>query len=355
MEAKNISPRNIVFALLLYAIMRSAFGAEVSVGRDINGFPIIDISGKIEKGDLNKIKKTSAKVILSSGEYNLNFHLNTPGGDIEEAMKIGQFAREILATVDSYGKTIIAPGSEDERLRFKPGGEPWKRLGYVVLRPDAQLSEEYIVRNYSAGILIFYGAVKRAHSDNSDQRLGFDKKRTIPVMGLHRPYYEKEYFSKLSPPQASEAYRKLENMVRNYLAEMGAPQSIIDRMFNRASNEIELLTADEFRGHYKSEESFLAEWLIARCGATTSYENALTGPELEEFPKIDREQIAARIADKTPYGEREALKIYSSKDFSQGYIETLYRKIRTYNANVHLCGRKAVSDHQREWAITYRE
>lgn len=225
----------------------------------------------------------------------------------------------------------------------------------MVLHPDVELSEENIVRNYSAGILIFYGAVKRAHSDNSDQRLGFGKKRTIPVMGLHRPYYEKEYFSKLSPSQASEAYKKLENMVRNYLADMGAPQLIIDRMFNRASNEIELLTADEFRGLYKSEESFLAEWLIARCGATTSYENALTGSELEEFPKINREQIAARIADKTPYGEREILKIYPSKDFSQSYIENLYRKIRTYNTNVHLCGRKAVSAHQREWAKTYRE
>lgn len=86
MGTKNISPQNIVFTLLLYAILESAFGAMVSVERDFQGYPIIEISGKIEKGDLNKIKTTSAKVILSLGEYNLSFHLNTPGGDIEEAM-----------------------------------------------------------------------------------------------------------------------------------------------------------------------------------------------------------------------------------------------------------------------------
>jgi hypothetical protein len=320
-----------------------------------------DLGAIQQKGDLTKIKKTSSEVISSlnehGGEYYapgntpLRFHLNTPGGDIEEAMKIGKFARDILVEIDSYGTIIIAPGSEEEKY-LNARKDPWKDRDYIILPPDDPLTEKHIVRNYSAGIIIFYGAATRAHRDNSDQRLGFYKK--IPVIGIHRPYYVGEYFSNLSSAKAEQAYKILESSVRSYLSEMGAPQALIDRMFNNASNDIELLTAEEFRGYYKSEESFLQEWLIAKCGDTGHYQNILKDDEAKDFTQMEWEQAKSRVADKAK-ADKPVFYLYQSERFPQKYVENLYNKVRNHNFSVNSCQEKAVSLHQREWSKKYRE
>ena len=349
----QMSKKAALFSFLV-ALATHAFGADVSLQKDSWGDPIVDISGPIEKGDLLKIKKASAALIRSLDEYTdkgLQFHLNTAGGDIEEAMRIGRFARDLLVKIDSYGKIIIA-SKKDHEYFFKDADKPWAHRDYVILSPDASLSEKHIVRNYSAGVLIFYGAVIRAHRDNSDQRLGFYRKKSIPVIGLHRPYYGKAAFSKLSPHQAEQAYRTLEKNVRNYLAEMGAPQQLIDRMFNRASTDIDLVPDDEFRKFYKSEESFLEEWLIARCGAS-GHENVLSGTALKDFMVMQRDQMRSRMADSTN-SDKDPWYLYPSPSFSQDYVETLYRKVRTHNRSVNACQSKAVSIHQRKWARTYK-
>lgn len=346
--------KELALAILLTVISTCAVGADISLQKDSWGDPIVDISGTIEKGDLVKIKKASAALIRSLGEHSnkpLQFHLNTPGGDLEEAMQIGRFARQLLVKTDSYGKIIIASQEGLEEL-FNEPDKPWRHRDFVVLRPDVPLSEKHIVRNYSAGILIFYGATMRAHRDNSDQRQGFYKAKSIPVMGIHRPYYDKGTFSELPPNEAARAYNKLEKSVRSYLVEMGAPQQLIDRMFNRASTDIDLISDDEFRRYYKPEESFLEEWLIAKCGAS-GYENTLTGTALDDFITMQKEQIRSRTENKD-HLDREAGYLYPSEKFPQDYVEALYRKVRTYNRSVDSCRDKAISVHQREWVSSYK-
>lgn len=349
-----------ICAILLFisSNLNPSIGAEITISEDTWGNPILDIMGKIQNGDLDKIKDKSATIILKLDAHNntsftfkpLQFHLNTDGGDILEAIKIGHFARYILAEINSYGKIIVAPGSKWAELLKE---SPREKRDIVVLQPGKELTENHIVRNYGAGVLIFYGAVKRHHRDNYDQRLGIDKKKRIPVIGLHRPYYDKKYFSTLSSSQASNAYKQLETTVRNYLKEMGAPQTIIDRMFNRASNKIDLLTADYFRQYYKAEESFLEEWLIARCGGI-GYRNFFKGKELEDFIRISKERAEAYVADKTPISERKFDKTYPSKYYSNEYVEYLYKKLNIYHWKNGKCRNSAILNHQREWAKNYK-
>ena len=73
-------------------------------------------------------------------------------------------------------------GSEDERLLIKPD-EPWRNRDYQVVSPVAPLTDENIVRNYSAGILMFHGAVQRSHRDNADRRLGFNSLCQVRGLG----------------------------------------------------------------------------------------------------------------------------------------------------------------------------
>jgi hypothetical protein len=332
---------------MLFSFATNTYSAEIKITKNPWGDKIIVLQGKIERGDYEKIKKASLEILNNANEYSkpLHLHLNTEGGDVNEAIKIGRFAREVLLSVDSYGKIIIDPSSEDgKRLLAKDTIDP----DYVLLDKYEKLSSDHIVKNYSAGIIIFYGAVKRAHRDNSDQRLGFYKKYSIPVIGLHRPSFDQKYYATLSPSKAASEYKKLESSVREYLLEMGSPQSVLDDMFRYASNDVKLIEDYEFRKMYKGEESFLEEWLISRCGASGHYNDVLSVEELDAWPQIEKEQV--RLLMKDTDKEFDSSKIYESQNYEFAFIKGILEKIRKHNRTVGFCREKAVINHQISWA-----
>lgn len=349
----GMTVKKILMALFFITLaFNPLFAAEVRLAKNNRGEEIIEISGEIEVGDLDKVKKTTKELIAKWPNTNpspLSYHLNTVGGSVSEAIKIGRFFREILASVNSFGKIIIAPGSEDERLFINPG-QPWKGYQYVVLSPEKKLGQEHIVANYSAGVLIFYGAVRRAHRDNSDQRLGFYKQVTIPVMGIHRPYYATKDFSKPPPSGSENTYKALEKTVREYLIEMGASQEIIERMFNKPSAEMEMIKAEEFRTFYKPEEPFLEQWLVAKCGATGA-ENLFNKNDLERYKKIESERtrlsLTAKESINKPFGHT-----FSSNTFSEEEINTTRSNLYNYTAKVNACRDAAITQHQQAWAYS---
>jgi hypothetical protein len=207
------------------------------------------------------------------------------------------------------------------------------------------LTEKHIVRNYSAGILMFYGAVQRSIRDNVDRRLGASKQETVPVMGIHRPYYDRAFFAQLSPAKAADTYKTLEKTVRSYLTEMGAPQALLDRMFASSSDRIELVPSTDFRAFYKPEESFLEEWLIAKCGMTGDYTKVLDSRELEDFRKMETWQIDARTKGDQPIGY-----LYGDPNFPDTYVNEVYTKVRDRNRQLDRCKAEAIATHQQEWA-----
>jgi hypothetical protein len=343
-------------ALALLVVCGPSKSAEVDQPRKHNTHvtfaDTIEIRGKIEPGDLAKVQRVAADVLIESQTSLPFFHINTPGGDLNEAMKIGRFFRNVLARVESYGNIIVAPGSEEERLFV--GRDP----NYVTLPASIPLRDEDIVRNYSAGVLMFFGGVERSHMDNNDQRQGSYKDRrqssykqvSIPVMGIHRPYFSKELFATLSPSQAQEAYKLLETSVRSYMLDMGAPQSLVDRMFLKASNEIELIPSNEFRKLYKEKESFFEEWLIAKCGVS-SKPYALSAKEYADFVKIEASQDRSRAQD--PSFPKKS-NFYPVPGFPSSYVESLFLKVQLYHYHINDCKSDAVFNHQLEWAKSVR-
>lgn len=299
--------------------------------------------------------------MMASEDFNfLLFDLNSSGGDVVEAMKIGRFAREMLVRAEVIGNLFVSPESEDalfmeKDLQSNPDkGYFWKR--YRVRTRDVGIEEKDIRRCYSACILIFYGATMRGVGNNVDKRKW--PWVYIPTIGLHRPFYEAEYYLDLSPQEAQKEYNKLKLVIREYLEEMGAPRQVFDRMFRKASNDIELINAKEFKFFYQEEEAFLEEWIIARCG-DEGLENVLTEDEIKDFDilKEARVEEAERIRKQGGSLEEQmdAAKEYLPDNFNKERARNLSRKVRSYFRSLDACRDITIKKHQTRWGMSGEE
>ena len=135
--------RSTLLALYVAGQSSIGFAAEVFTTQDTFGKPLIEIRGEIQRGDLLKVERAAIDVVNSQQppfRRPLLFHVNTAGGDITEAIKIGRFFRHVLAHAESYGKIVIAKGGEDEQILILSKGKS-KDRDYAVLPIDAPLSE----------------------------------------------------------------------------------------------------------------------------------------------------------------------------------------------------------------------
>lgn len=62
---------------------------------------------------------------------------------------------------------------------------------------------------------------------------------------LHRPYFDRRLFADLSPDDAQALYRKLADASRAYLKDMGMPDELFERMLRVSSQRAELLKAKD--------------------------------------------------------------------------------------------------------------
>jgi len=355
MDTTRILFINGIYLLFLLAAPRLSSAAEISViGENYYNSPAVSIVGEIVQGDFEKFVKTAKEVILSDEYRYFSVYLNSRGGDAFEAMKIGRLVRDLLAETYAFGFVYFDPDSESgiEEAQYyasHPGEqEKNKRKKFIPL--GEKIPSDFIGRCYSACVLIFYAGVKRDSTDNGYFR---DESKTIPMIGLHRPYYDKNYYSGLSPTEAKLAYRKLESTVATYLSEMGAANEVIERMLKTASNEIEMVAYKDFKMLYERKEPFLEEWLLAKCENRPDGEKLLTNEDYEYFIHINDEKTRyakSFIKDTDRYVEVLMNYIPEGTD-----VERYERAKDIHYGNgrrIRECRKNSVHKHQIQWAIT---
>ena len=87
---------------------------------------------------------------------------------------------------------------------------------------------------------------------------------------VHRPYFDREDFSRLSLADAAKSLAALRARARDYLLNVGAPAALIDRVFSIPSDKGQMLsrtTVEELRS-----AAFWEELQIAQCGSTPQAE-----------------------------------------------------------------------------------
>ncbi|MCG8074304.1 MAG: hypothetical protein N0C86_20225 [Candidatus Thiodiazotropha taylori] len=356
--------RKILFIFYLMGVTNIVDAANIYAGRNATGFYEVKIEGRIVKGDYDKAALVSHEIISSSNYQQnylrtgirLNFNLNSKGGDVIEAMRIGKLVRRLLATASVLGSIIREDDGyiSNHKLQHPENAFMWQ--DNLTLRINDELTEEHLVKCYSSCVFIFFGATSRIVRDNVDQRDGYlDDRNAIPVMGIHRPYYEKDYFSSLDPMEAQEKYKDLFEVTRSYLIDMGASLSLVERMFKKSSEEIELIKAPMFKEYYSEKEAFYEEWLISKCG-TSDAAQILSKREFKLYQQIEnlRRDEFMRCYQKGEDYKAVYENDYTPEGFDKEIINAIYSKYYAHSRNVANCHKRTIYEHQTQWANAYK-
>lgn len=189
------------------------------------GFNRLQIEGEIVSGDYDRL----IAIIKYMGQLPIEYQLNSKGGDVMEAIKIGTMLRDTYSPVSVSDNAVCASA-----CFFILVGSPNRNIFYTTR------------------------------------------------IGIHRPYFNKSYFSSLSASEAENKYRKLQITVQSYLLNMGVPQSFIDMMYTISSDDVNWVSANNFEEKIGKMSPFYEELLISKCG------HDLTDDEYEIYLNDDK-------------------------------------------------------------------
>ena len=194
------------------------------------------IKGPIERGDYQRF------VAFYAPHYRIveTLFLHSPGGDAEEAMKLGRLVRKYLIAA------------------YAPIGVPGPLQ--LLSAPARDLCEGPQCICASACALIWLGSVARDGT-----------------VGVHRPKITDPQFATLPLAQAKIAYTQTLQRVVRYLEEMEVPRPLIDTMVATGPGQIYWATNSDNLWHPPS----FAEWISARCPSPNPLQSLLRcGPDL---------------------------------------------------------------------------
>ncbi len=238
-----------LLALMFLLISVPAFGAEITWLPD--EVPSMLISGPIEKGDFEKFRD----VLKENEKIPYHVNLNSLGGDLTEAFKIGRLVRELrLSTV---APLLFSHRNPSEVLC-------WREWSRSEMRPIDQADQCVCA---SACFFIFVAGVDREGD----------------LIAIHRPYMAKRASEQVALDEYATKYREVEREIRDYLTEMGVSQKWYDILISQSSQSSRFLTSDELREFSYKWPHDIEEWLLARCIKLTPKERQI---RIKLWPKM---------------------------------------------------------------------
>jgi hypothetical protein len=195
----------------------------------------VTVEGDIEPGDALKLSNS----VLTLGGNARTVFLESKGGDVEEAMKMGTLIRRL-------------------RLRTEA---PTKFEGHEVMNPVLLANKDNNICA-SACFLVYAGGIKRGGN----------------FIALHRPFLAKETANKISDADYEAFEKKEMENVREYLKSMEVEQFFIDKMMENSSQEAYVVTSMDTVNYHLDrtvpsiEEAVLA---AAKCKILSNQEKEI--------------------------------------------------------------------------------
>lgn len=208
--------------VFLFLINATAFALDFSIGKPPGkSQDAILISGEIRTGDTERFRQFITE--NADSELKLPVHLDSPGGNLAEALELAKLLRDLLQDTE-------------------------------VFKPAHCVSACFFL--YLAGT----------------HRTAFGPPH--PTLGIHRPYISPEITRGLPLHQAEAVNRKIYDRAESWLKAERVPQAIIDKMFNSASESVYWLSDDEIEA-IGYRPPWLEEWVLAKCPGLLAAENQL--------------------------------------------------------------------------------
>lgn len=92
------------------------------------------------------------------------------------------------------------------------------------------------------------------------------------TLGIHRPYIHPRRLVSVGAVEAETLQKNALRQARSYLEDLDVPTSLIDKMFQRASTEIYWLSLEEIEEQLGRRPPWYEQFLIARCGLNKDLE-----------------------------------------------------------------------------------
>lgn len=204
---------------------------------------IIKLTGKIEVGDSTRLRALFREPTPAGFHYN-TLLLDSPGGDVAEALRIASVVREAMLETT----TMRSVGDIDTRaLR---SGDKLPRMHWPCV---------------SACFLVWVAGAERTSLSTVDPEHG-------PVgIGLHRPYFAPAAYNNPAS-QVAEMQQQAAAAMREYLRREQIPESFIEKMLDRSSREIYWLHESGDEWALNGRAAWFEEMMIARCGYDPIYD-----------------------------------------------------------------------------------
>lgn len=249
-----------LLASFTLSLLTQAGAAELNVR--LHDGRVIDstLEGEIQPGDYDRF----VTKILNGG-LGTELWLNSPRGDVFEAMMIGRLVRDLRMDThapDRAGNTAFCLAH--------PRGTDLDKCSCA-----------------SACFLIFVAGINRKGTH----------------LAVHRAFPIHDRLRFMTPDDAAVVSGKATNTVSAYLAEMGVPTHIIERFMVIPSNKIEWVSAEDISRYFSGYIPQFSEWVVAKCPKNPAFDEtlplrikketqSLTANEERRLSELDNEFIA---------------------------------------------------------------
>jgi len=236
------------------------FCSSISTAAEFNIFQLkpefglgitIYISGQLQPGDFDRFIKTSIMTLERIEQHKDQSQgvlvvIDSNGGDIQEAMKIGRAIRAMRMDTRIGNKSIFPIKGNEAKC-------------------------------VSACFFVLVAGSNRSGPYESEESQPGDTTNFVrEILAVHRPYFEASYFASLSADAAAAKYAQLIDESNRYLSEMGVSNALVSKIFSVPSSQVLEVSAEEFKRDV-GNMPYVEEWIIASCGED------LTGKEMKDL------------------------------------------------------------------------
>lgn len=264
--------RTAALATTLASVVFCASASEISIHKDSRTQYSVVIEGTIQPGDFEKIHHALKK----SGPFTTRLYLFSPGGDVQESIKIAELVRTLkLETIIPMGKGEINQSLDTiEYSESCPSS-----LG----RPAPRSAENCVCA--SACTILWVSGIER----------------NFGLLRVHRPKFSDQTFATLNPDEAERAYSEMSANIDAVLSDYGFPEEGIQKMKSTPSYR-----AEKYRPFgVPTIVPYFDELLTARCSSS---------PDKGEFSLLRIKKRQNRASD-------EELARLSSLEATAGKVE----------------------------------